>query len=73
MLYRGDDRIQDRSTKNRPGFGLSSNFGEPQDLFRHPGKETVAHEPLLLLDSSPRKHVERSPMHLFHATHPCKT
>jgi hypothetical protein len=30
MLYRGDDPIQDRSTKNRPVFGLSSSFGEPQ-------------------------------------------
>jgi len=32
MLYRGDDPIQDRSTKNRPVFGLSSSFGEPQEL-----------------------------------------
>lgn len=30
MLYRGDDPIQDRSTKNRPVFGLGSSFGEPQ-------------------------------------------
>jgi hypothetical protein len=30
MLYRGDDPIQRRSTKNRPVFGLSSSFGEPQ-------------------------------------------
>jgi hypothetical protein len=30
MLYRGDDPFQDRSTKNRPVFGLSSSFGEPQ-------------------------------------------
>jgi hypothetical protein len=30
MLYRGDDPIQDRSAKNRPVFGLSSSFGEPQ-------------------------------------------
>jgi hypothetical protein len=29
MLYRGDDPIQDRSTKNRPVFGLGSSFGEP--------------------------------------------
>ena len=32
MLYRGDDPIQDRSTKNRPVFGLGSSFGEPQAL-----------------------------------------
>jgi hypothetical protein len=31
MLYRGDDPIQDRSTKNRTVFGLGSSFGEPQD------------------------------------------
>jgi len=31
MLYRGDDPIQDRSTKNRPVFGLGSSFGEPKD------------------------------------------
>jgi hypothetical protein len=30
MLYRGDDPIQGRSTKNRPVFGLGSSFGEPQ-------------------------------------------
>jgi hypothetical protein len=30
MLYRGDDPIQARSTKNRPVFGLGSSFGEPQ-------------------------------------------
>ena len=30
MLYRGDDRIQDCSTKNRRVFGLGSSFGEPQ-------------------------------------------
>jgi hypothetical protein len=30
MLYRGDDPIQDRSTKNRPVFGLGSSFVEPQ-------------------------------------------
>ena len=29
ILYRSDDPIQDRSTKNRPVFGLSSSFGEP--------------------------------------------
>jgi len=29
MLYRGDDPIQDGSTKNRPVFGLGSSFGEP--------------------------------------------
>jgi hypothetical protein len=34
MLYRGDDPIQDRSTKNRPVFGLSSSFGEPQGVSR---------------------------------------
>jgi hypothetical protein len=34
MLYRGDDPIQDRSTKNRPVFGLSSSFGEPQRAVR---------------------------------------
>jgi hypothetical protein len=30
MLYRDDDPILSRSTKNRPVFGLSSGFGEPQ-------------------------------------------
>ena len=30
MLYRGDNRIQDCSTKNRRVFGLGSSFGEPQ-------------------------------------------
>ena len=30
MLHRGDNRIQDYSTKNRPVFGLGSSFGEPQ-------------------------------------------
>jgi hypothetical protein len=29
MLYRDDDPM-DRSTKNRPVFGLGSSFGEPQ-------------------------------------------
>jgi hypothetical protein len=29
MLYRSDDPIQDRSTKNRDVFGLGSSFGEP--------------------------------------------
>ena len=29
MLYRGDNRIQDCSTKNRRVFGLGSSFGEP--------------------------------------------
>jgi hypothetical protein len=32
MLYRGDNRIQTNSTKNRLVFGLGSSFGEPQDL-----------------------------------------
>lgn len=35
MLYRGDDPIQDRSTKKCPVFGLGSSFGEPQ--CRRPG------------------------------------
>ena len=35
MLYRGDDPIQDRSTKNRPVFGLGSSFGEPQQARLH--------------------------------------
>jgi hypothetical protein len=39
MLYRDDDPIQDRSTKNRPVFGLSSSFGEPQGRFRSLGQE----------------------------------
>ncbi len=29
-LYRGDNRIQDYSTKNRRVSGLGSGFGEPQ-------------------------------------------
>jgi len=32
MLYRGDNRIQAYSVKNRPVFGLSSSFGEPQGI-----------------------------------------
>jgi hypothetical protein len=40
MLYRGDNRIQTNSTKNRLVFGLGSSFGEPQDLnLRPPGPE----------------------------------
>src|SRR6202051_792282 len=44
MLYRGDNPIQDRSTKNRPVFGLSSSFGEPQALKVKPAKllETIS-------------------------------
>jgi len=39
MLYRGDDPIQDRSTKNRPVFDFSSSFGEPQEsLDRRSGR-----------------------------------
>ena len=35
-LYRGDNRIQDYSTKNRHVSGLGSSFGEPQRHFvRH--------------------------------------
>jgi hypothetical protein len=33
MLYRGDNRIQDYSTKNHPLFGPGSSFGEPQHFF----------------------------------------
>jgi hypothetical protein len=32
-LYRGDNRIQDYSTKNRRVSGLGSSFGEPQGQF----------------------------------------
>ncbi len=40
MLYRGDNRIQTNSTKNRLVFGLGSSFGEPLDLnHRPPGPE----------------------------------
>jgi hypothetical protein len=38
MLYRGDNRIQDCSTKNRRVFGLGSSFGEPQAIQRVIGK-----------------------------------
>ena len=31
MMYRGNNRIQAYSAKNRPVFGLGSSFGEPQD------------------------------------------
>jgi hypothetical protein len=30
MRYRGDNRIQAYSTKNRPVLGLGLSFGEPQ-------------------------------------------
>jgi hypothetical protein len=31
MMYRGNNRIQAYSAKNRPVFGLGSSFGEPQE------------------------------------------
>ncbi len=33
MRYRGDNRIQAYSTKNRPVLGLALSFGEPQRLY----------------------------------------
>ena len=50
MLYRGDDPIQDRSTKNRPVFGLSSSFGEPQALVH------VEAEDVLIAQSGNKTH-----------------
>jgi dipeptidyl aminopeptidase/acylaminoacyl peptidase len=47
MLYRGDDPIQDRSTKNRPVFGLGSSFGEPQ-LLKPPGYVPGKRYPLVI-------------------------
>ncbi len=49
MLYRRDNRIQARSTKNCPIFALGSSFGEPQDSNAVPFPS-----PLLLLGDAKR-------------------
>jgi hypothetical protein len=52
MLDRGDNRIQDYSTKNRRVSGLGSGFGEPQ------GKDTLTADQILKLLERGELHAE---------------